>query len=347
MFFRSIYSLVVPLLISLSVSATEIKLNPDHPDQYVVVKGDTLWDISGNFLQNPWQWPDIWEKNSQIDNPNLIYPGDIIVFSYVDGNPRLSLAKSRRGKNGYEKLSPQIRTSDSKEAIKVISIDMIQQFLISPKVVSEYELKNAPYVVDIAGEHLIAGTGDRIYVRSIKDPQSSSFTVYRPGQAYQSPGNKEILGYEAVFIAESTLSSPGDPATLVINKADQEIRKGDRLLSNPEGQIDLNFYPKVPENAIDGSIISVFEGVSQIGQYHVVVIDKGLADGVKSGHVLEIYRRGKIISDSISQLKNQTVKLPDEQAGVLMVFRPFDRVSYALVMEATSAIHILDKVHTP
>ncbi|MDD4906480.1 MAG: peptidoglycan-binding protein, partial [Methylobacter tundripaludum] len=187
----------------------------------------------------------------------------------------------------------------------------------------------------------------RVYVRAITESKNLSHTIYRPGSAYISPENGEILGYEAQYIADASLQQPGDPATLAITKADREIRTGDRIMPNTEEELALNYFPRPPEQSIKGSIISVLGGVSQIGRYSVVVIDKGTADGLLVGHELNIYKTGKIVRDDYSPIKNDAVNLPDEVAGTLMVFRPFERVSYALVMKATQALHVLDKVKTP
>jgi hypothetical protein len=395
MAFRTLTGVIVSLLISLSAWADdqsawsgsarnappgartwtardEIKINPSHPDQYTVVKGDTLWDVSGKFLTHPWQWPELWSRNSQIKNPHLIYPGDTLYFSMVDGKPQLSISRSdlsqtptgpnttcvlkeqdyKHGRKDFAvskagKLLPCIRETELKQAIRLIPTETITSFLSSPKVVDEDELANAPYVVDFAGEHIIVGTGDRIYVRSITDPKSLAYTIYRPGSPYISPETGEPLGYEAQYIADASLQQPGDPATLVITRSAQEIRIGDRIMPNAEQDIALNYFPRPPEDSIKGSIISVLGGVSQIGQYNVVVIDKGTADGLLAGHELDIYQRGNIVRDKYSPVKNDLVNLPDEVAGTLMVFRPFERISYALVMKATQALHVLDKVKTP
>ena len=257
-------------------------------------------------------------------------------------NGRTDFAVSEDGK-----LLPCIRETIIKQAIKLIPTESIAQFLTSPKVVTENDLNSAPYVLDIAGEHLIAGTGDRLYVRSITQPESLSYTIYRAGNTYISPETGEILGYEAEYIADTTLQQTGDPATLSITKSNSEIHKGDRIMPKTEQEVSLNYFPRPPEKSINGSIISVLGGVSQIGLYNVVVIDKGAKDGLLAGHELAIYQLGNSVSDPYSPIKNDIVKLPDEIAGTLMVFRPFERVSYALVMKATQAIHILDKVQTP
>jgi hypothetical protein len=370
MAFRTSIGIIVPLLFSMSVWADELQLNPSHPSQYTVVEGDTLWDISGRFLQYPSHWPKLWHENSQIKNPNLIYPGDTLYFSVVDGRPQLSFAQNtlqerldasgscvlkdediNMGRTNYAlatgKLSPCIHETDIKKAIQLISIDQIDQFLTSPRVVGATELQNAPYIVDLAGEHLIASAQDKLYVRGLVQPQSTSFTIYRPGDVYVRPETKEILGYEAKYIGNATLQQEGNPATLVITKSDSEIRIGDRLMADTEGNINLNYFPRPPERQINASIISVMGGVSQVGRYNVVVIDRGEADGLLPGHELDIYKRGRVARDPYSVIKNDVVKLPDEFAGTLMVFRPFEHISYALVMKATQAVHVFDKVQTP
>ena len=340
MVFRKILGLIIPLLFSINIWADTIKINPNHPDQYTVVKGDTLWDISGKFLKSPWQWPQLWEGNPQIKNPHLIYPGNTVYFSIVDGKPRLSFSK-----NGD--LKPHTRESLLAKPINIIPTDAIAQFLTSPKVLDDNELELSPYVISFAGEHIIGGAGDKVYVRAIDDPKSLSYTIFRAGETYISPETGEVLGYEAIYIADTTIERAGDPATLYIVKSDSEVRKGDRLMVSNEGELALNYLTRPPETPVSGSIISVLDGVSQIGQHNIVVIDKGEADGLKTGHILDIYHSGEIILDQLTSKNDKTVKLPDEIAGILMVFRPFKRLSYALVLEANQAIHILDKVNTP
>lgn len=343
MAFRKIAGLVAALLFSINVSADELEINPRHPEQYTVVERDTLWDISAKFLKSPWKWPKLWHGNPQIKNPDLIYPGDTLVFSMVNGKPGLRLSRGRE-----VKLHPNVRAKALEQEIKTIPADAITQFLSSPQVLDADNLDQSPYIIDFASEHLIGGAGDRLYVRSILQPKTLDYTVYRKGQPYLNPETGEVLGYEAQYIAGATLEKEGDPATLMITKSDQEIRIGDRLMPNSEKISALNYFPKPPDKDINGSIISVLNGVTQIGRHNLVVVDKGLADGLKVGDILTIYNKGKIVPDRFKSAEETVfVKLPNEIAGTLMIFRPFNRVSYALVMEATSAIHVLDKVQTP
>jgi hypothetical protein len=369
MAFLTRFGFILPLFFSMTTWATDITIKPNHPDQYTVVKHDTLWDISGKFLQHPWQWPQLWNQNKQIKNPNLIYPGDTIYFSMVNGKPQLSLIrrnnqtqfattcilKEEDFKNGRKdfaldkngKLKPCIRESELEQPIKLIPYHEIAKYLSSPKVVGENELSQHPYVVDIADEHIVAGAGNKIYVRAITQPSTSAYMIYRTGNTFVDADTHEILGYEAKYIANASLQQVGDPATLVITKSNSEIRLGDRIMPYTEDEVSLNYFARPPEQPIRGSIISVVDGVAQIGINNVVVIDKGRLDGLLPGHELDIYQNGGITRDPYSPIKGDTVRLPDEIAGMLMVFRTFDRVSYALVMQATSALHVLDRVQTP
>lgn len=369
MAFHTRFGFIIPLFFSMAVWADDIQIKPNHPTQYTVVRNDTLWSISGKFLQHPWQWPKLWSQNTQIKNPNLIYPGDTIYFAMVNGKPQLSISRNPQQaqlattcilkeadfKNGRKdfaldkngKLRPCIRESDIEQPIKLIPYHQIAKYLSSPKIVGENELNNMPYVVDFANEHVVVGAGDQIYVRAIMQPDSPQYMVYRSGNTFIDADTKEILGYEALYIAQATLQQTGDPATLLVTQSDREIRTGDRVMPQVEDEVSLNYFARPPEQPIRGSIISVLNGVSQIGINNVVVIDKGSRDGLLPGHELDIYQNSGVTRDPYSAIKSDTVQLPNHLAGMLMVFRTFDRVSYALVMEAQYPLHILDRVQTP
>jgi hypothetical protein len=341
---KAIIGLILSLTLSLSSWADVIKLNPTHPTSYTVVKGDTLWDISAKFLQDPWQWPNIWHHNKQIKDPHLIYPGDVITLCFIDNQPRLCVNSPT---NNESILYPHIRAENIDQAIDMIPNEAIRPYLSSPKIVSKDELANAPYIVDFSGEHIIAAEGDKIYVRSILKPEYIAYTTYRPGDTYTDPESNEILGYEAEYIADNVILELGDPATLRITNTEKEVRRGDRLMPSSEEEVAFNFFPTLPSELIDGSIIAVLNGVQEIGQYDIIVISKGKQDGLKQGHLLSIIQKGKVITDPFHKNKNELVKLPDQEAGIALVFRIFDRVSYALVMSASKNIRVLDRVQTP
>lgn len=343
------------LSFSVSIMATEVALNPDHPQQHVVVRGDTLWDISGMFLKYPWHWPDIWQANPQIENPHLIYPGDVISLVYRDGRPVLELT---RGSTAY-KMSPEAREIKLENAIPTIPLDAIRAFLTRPRVVGEETLALAPYIVAGSEERLMSGAGDKVYVRNLDEEQGEHYSVFRSGQVYKDPKTAEILGYEAIYTADALVDVMGDPSTVNLRKTTREVMVGDRLLPVIADDYEMNFMPRSLEQALDGQIIAVFDGVSQVGQYQMVVLNKGERDNLEIGHVLSIHQAGKSVIDPVlsgresetffntenrDKDRNASVTLPDEYAGVTMVFKIFEKVSYAIVMKATRAIHINDRV---
>lgn len=331
---------ILGVLLSCSaVAAAPVALNPTHPERYTVVKGDTLWDISAMFLRDPWLWPEVWYVNPQIENPHLIYPGDEIVLTYRDGRPILSL-------NRRNKLSPEIRATPLADAIPTIPVDAIAQFLTRPYVMEENELEQAPYIVHFLDDHILGGAGISLYARSILQDQPVRYTIVRPGKPYKDPDTNEILGYEAAFIGDADLKRTGDPAKLLIASSELEAIIGDRLIKAEEEKPLSNFEPRAPERDVEGRIISVLNGVSQIGQYNVVVLNKGANDGLEPGHVLQILQGGDEVRDIVKG-RGETVTLPLEEAGVLMVFRTFDKVSFALIMRATKPLHVLDWVRPP
>jgi hypothetical protein len=337
---RYAYLSVLLVLFSVPLFAKDVVLNDSHPQTYQVVKGDTLWDISGKFLQRPWQWPEIWQVNPQIKNPHLIYPGDVISLSYVNGRPVLTLT---RGLTAY-KLSPEAREIKLEQAISTIPRSAIAAFLSKPLVVGEETLNNSPYIVASADERLILGAGDKAYVRGIKGDDTDEFSVFRGGKVYNDPETGEVLGYEAIYTADATLEAPGETATVMLRNTNREVLAGDRLLPVDDGENEMNFFPHPPEHAVNGRIISVFDGVSQVGQYQIVVLNLGTRESIEVGHVLKVMRAGDTVKDAVTADKDDVVTLPDESAGVAMVFKVFEKVSYGIVMKANNAIHLNDKV---
>ncbi len=289
------FGFLVGLLLVLSPAvADEVLIKPDNPGVYTVVRGDTLWDIAGRFLERPWQWPDIWQANPQIDNPHLIYPGDRIALTYKDGRPILGLA----GHDRNVKLTTSVREIPHREAIRAIPLDVVAPFLSRPRVVAAGELDRAAYIVGSQDEHLTFGSGHRVYARGLDEPQTNKFSVYRAGPAYRDPETGEVLGYEAEHLGDARVEKFGDPATLVVTNSFKEMRKGDRLV--PQDEFELpEFVPHAPGGAVDGRIISVMNGVSQIAQHQVVVLNRGAEDGLQPGHVLAIFQKGEVIEDVI------------------------------------------------
>lgn len=332
------------------VTLVAVTIKPNYPDRYVIKRGDTLWDISNRFLKDPWLWPEVWHINPTIRNPHLIYPGDVVVLYYIDGKPYLTL----EGAGGVVpqlpkgvrtvKLSPRIAIQSLEKSIAALPREVVAPFLTDPRIVTENELEAAPYILSSYEQHLITGTGHKIYVRGIKDGAIGNYVVVRRGVEYRDPDSNELLGYEAINAADVRLLKLDDPSSMRITKARLEVFNGDRLLPFEEQILDFNFFPSAPDEDINGRIIAVYNGVTQIGQFNVVVINKGVQNGLKQGHVLAIYRSGERARDN---RENEYIKLPDEPAGLMMVFRIFDRLSFALVMEAYRPMKVMDSVRNP
>jgi len=319
-----------------------LELNDDVPETYIVKKGDTLWGISGMYLQEPWLWPELWDVNPQIDNPHLIYPGDELYLVWVDGQPRLRL---RRGRD--VKLQPNMRVSPLDLAIPVIPLDEIGAFLLRHRILGAEELNNSAYVVSGDQAHLISAPGDLVYGRGPFPEGERAYGIYRPGDTYRDPFTEELLGYQAQDIGNAKLlSSNEDPVTtLQINRVTEEVREADRLLPMEERVLDATFQPRAPDAEIEnGYMIAVDGGVTQIGTTDIVVLNKGIRDGLEVGHVLAIYQAGALVFDKVAE---ENVRLPDTRAGLALVFETFEKASYAIVLKSNRVLKVLDKVKNP
>jgi len=328
------------LLFLFSPVAKSVELKDGHPDVYIVVKGDTLWDISGVFLDKPWLWPEIWQVNPQVANPHLIYPGDKLKLVYIDGKPQIVLSRDDR-------LSPKIRVLSEGDAIPTIPLDVIRPFLYSPRVLTRDEFDQSPYILAADSQRLIFAQGTKVYIRGVTDELLKSYSLFREGEAYTDPETNEFLGIEAIHLGSGKLLRGGDPATLMINKSVQEVLKGDRALPFDENAFPPVFLIHAPDHDVNAYIISVYNGVTQIGTYDVVILNKGIRDNMEVGHVLTIMQSGRVVNDDIGNSSGEAVSLPSERAGELMIFRTFEKTSLALVMRATRPIHIMDTAVTP
>ena len=337
----SIWLLLVSLMFSGFLHAA-VELNDDVPETYIVKKGDTLWGISGMYLQEPWLWPELWDVNPQIDNPHLIYPGDELYLVWIDGQPRLRL---RRGRD--VKLAPNMRVSPLDLAIPTIPLDEISAFLMRHRILNADEINNSAYIVAGDQGSLLSAPGDLIFGRGPFPDGERAYGIYRAGETYVDPFTGERLGYQAQDIGNAKLmSSNKDEVTeLEINRITEEVRIADRLLPMEERVLDANFQPRAPEATIeDGYMIAVDGGVTQIGTTDIVVLNKGLRDGLEVGHVLAVYQTGELVFDKVAQ---GNVRLPDVRAGLAMVFESFDKASYALVLKSNRPLKVLDKVKNP
>lgn len=316
----------------------DVELRDDAPLRYVVKKGDTLWDISQQFLKRAWYWPELWYVNPDIPNPHLIYPGDVLHLVYTDGRPQL------RRVSGSARLSPRVRTLPVDEAISTIPLDAIRQFLNGPRLVTEEQLQQAPYVVQFVDDHLVGGAGNQTYVRRAEQANGDNYALVRPGEEYVDPDSGDVLGIEALPIGAVEIQEFRDISTAIITRSFREALIGDRLLPLEDEALAANFYPRAPDVPVDATIISVYGGVSQIGQYQIVALNRGGQQGLERGHVLDVFQSGRAARDPVT---GEKLILPPLKAGTLIVFKVEDRIAYGLVMRATRAIHVLDGAGNP
>ncbi len=334
----------------------EIRVKAAHPRQYTVKKGDTLWGISNLFLQDPWYWPEIWQKNNQITNPHLIFPGDVLTLVYVNGQPQILVndaqhkavqKDSAAGGLPVKKLSPTVRTKSLQASIPSIPGDAIRQFLTKPRIVTKEQLEQAPRIIASDEKHLILSDGDRVYIRGEIDKERVRFSIFRPGDALRDPQTNELLGYEAKYAGDLHVTTYDDPASGDITFSEREILIGDRLLPEDKSKLENLFFPHIPDREVKAQIISLYDALFGVAQYQIVVINKGERDGMEVGHLLATFTQGGIVRDHLDIRRSEEIKLPNERSGLIMVFKTFDRVSYALTLESRRVIHRDDFVYTP
>ncbi len=330
----------------------ELALAENAPDRYVVVKGDTLWDISARFLRDPWRWPDIWGLNKdQIKNPHWIYPGDVILLDFTGMTARLRL----QGVDGatdwrlvVTKLSPSIRKLDlAASAIPSIPLEAIAPFLTKPLVVGESEMAAAPILVAGQENRVVLSAGDTAYVKGVVWEDGTEWNIYRPGRDLFDPDTREFLGREAVHLGELKVSQFGEISRVAITKSVLEIAPGDRLVKIVPTQV-LPYIPRAPSKQIKGKVIAASQSsVTEIGPHMIVVLNRGAREGLETGHVLALYRDLPMVRPAGATDPNEKIKLPAERYGVVFVFRVFEKLSYALVMHTTRPVNLLDAVRTP
>lgn len=345
-------------------------LIPNAPSKYVVKRGDTLWDISKKFLKNAWRWPELWGMNlRQIRNPHLIYPGQILWLEIKNGRARLRMARKISG-GGTVNVSPRVRVEERHKAIPTIPPQLIEPFLSEPIIVDEMTLKQANWIVASRTGRVLLGTGDRVYARGqtnntlqYKENADNIYRIFRNAVPIKDPVTQEVLGYEGKFIGRArlvrseTVSTDADggtagvpeAATLEIIYAKEGINIGDRLLPEPE-TVPRSHVPHAPLKQIKGLVASVYgDAVTYAGQNQIVAINKGTKDGITHGDVLELVSTGKRIVDKHDMTvgSRKKIKLPDERNGLLYIFRPFERISYGLVVEVENPVVVGDRVENP
>jgi hypothetical protein len=359
-----------------------LALKQDAPDRYVVVPGDTLWGISGRYTDSPWRWPELWGLNrEQIQNPHLIYPGYVILLdrargrltigapgtpgsgpsdsststaSTAGGTPATTpgtSATTSPSAPGVVRLGPRVRGENiSKQMIPSIPAGAIEPFLGRPLVVEPDGLDKAPTIIGTQADRVILAEGNSAYVRGIGNSKEGTWYVYRRGNPLVDPDTNETLAYEAIYLGTAQLKRPGDPATVVLTAAVQEVGPGDKLVAAGAAQT-VNYAPHAPNVFIKGRVMGIYAGLGKVGEagpQSVITINRGRADGIEIGHVLALYSLGGTVRDvSRPRSDDAMIQLPDERAGLAFVFRVFERVSYALIMNITRPISPLDVVQTP
>jgi hypothetical protein len=326
-------------------------LNPNAPESYVVKRGDTLWGIAKVFLRDPWFWPEIWQVNPQIQNPHLIYPGDTLRLVYIQGRPTIMLQRGEAAR-----VVPRVRSQPFEGAVNTIPYESIAAFMSKPSVLTKEQVKSAPYVLANRDMHVVVADGDTIYARGFSEPVAvgTHYNVVRVGDPLRDPDDNRIVGYDGIFTGAGHVTRGGDPVTLIMTESARETEAGDKLFA---GGVDvpLDFIPSAPKVKTDGRIMAVSNGVSVIGQYEVVVINRGASDGLAPGNVLAVYQAGEVVRDTksrgflngMSRPFAKKVRLPDERSGTFLVFKTFDHLSYGLIMEATNLIRVADRVENP
>jgi len=334
-----------------------IELSPNAPDKHVVVKGDTLWDISARFLKSPWLWPEVWQLNrEQISNPHLIYPGDIIYLDRSGSQPRLRLGKSVPGSGSGSgsaagestvRLEPLVRAAPlGADAIPMVNLAAVQVFLNRPLIVDETGLRNHPRIVGTQDGRVHLAAGDLAYVRGLSEQDmalNSEWHIYRPAKPLLDPVTRQPIAWETVSVGSAQLIRKGDPATFRLRRASEEVAAGDRLMPAAPATVP-SFVPRAPDEPISGQIVSVYRGLDQVGKLNVVALSIGKDQGLAIGNVLAVRSADRVITDRETK---ERVVLPNETIGELVIFRVFDRIAYALVVSASEAISVGATVKNP
>jgi hypothetical protein len=351
------------------------ELAPNAPDSHTVKRGDTLWGISGLFLRTPWRWPELWGMNiDQVRNPHMIFPGQRLVLEKVDGRARLRLAQpGADAPVETVRVSPRTRIQPLPElALPTLEPHLIEPFLAEPMIVDAGVLERAPRIVAAPDTRVMITKGDRAYARGgpespLQEAQTRSgdeYRVFRSALPLRDPVTRAVLGYEAQYLGrallvrgesqESVRTASGEsqalpvPASLDILSAREEMRVGDRLLPEPPREL-VSYVPRAPQVPVEGAaVVSMYgNAVGMAGQNQVITINKGRADGIEPGHVLAMLKEGRRVLDRSQEGQREQIKLPDERNGLLMVFRAFDKVSYALVLETSEGVKVGDRVVSP
>lgn len=341
---RIISALILAVTAVCASAAEPLKLVDNPPDRHIVVKGDTLWGISGKFLKQPWRWPEIWQMNKeQIKNPHWIYPGDIILLDMSSGSPRLKMAKPVGGQNA--RIQPTVHSTPVQQVIPSIPPNVIEPFISQPLIVEASDTNTGARIVAAQEDRMLLGSGDSFYASGIPDASIERWHVFRKGKPLKDPATGEIIAYEAYFLGNARLVKPGEPATLRVTLAKEEMARGDQLIPAPPPEI-LSYAPHRPDQEVSARVMSIYGGVQEGGTTSVVSLTRGKKDGLEIGHVVALFRNRISVNVDDNGIRSST-PVPEERYGLAFIFRVFDRVAYALVVDSSKSVIVGDSARNP
>lgn len=328
-------------LSGIPANAQQAELKADSPDRYTVQKGDTLWSIASRFLENPWHWPEIWQQNQEIDNPHLIYPGDVLVLTgTTGGDPAVRVLRERK----LSKMQPEVRVVDRDDAITTIPPDAIQPFLTNPLVLEEDGLDHAGYVAAGQEGAIVLGKYNVFFAKGVNGGSSEFYNIFRPGKPLIHPVTEEFLGLQAIHLGDARVLAAGETTKMEVTSSTQEIALGDRMVPTEEDIALPYYHPHAPEREVHGYVIDIAGAVAEGGPFQTIVLSLGTREEMEPGHVVRIQRKEPDQTDVVT---GGTVEIPLQDSGLAMVFRVFEKVSYALILEADRAVHLNDHVVNP
>lgn len=374
--FKKAFTVLAGTMVAAAVCAAgAAQLRSDHPDSYTVRRGDTLWAISAKFLAKPWLWPEIWQANPQVRNPHLIYPGDVLNLSFINGGAGL-------------KLEPGVHAEG--DAVPAIPLDAVKTFLKDLRVMDSSMVSKAPYVVGMEEDQLASTSGQNIYVRGLDSQPGQRWAIVRPEHVFRgfdadggknnavygdelyantamvkSPWEEDFdngsghylrgtdMGLEVKVIGTAEMLRTGDPSTLLVLDSTTEIHKGDRLMPVDDNPYDPYFYPHAPQSLPkEARVIAFTDAMDAVGPHQVVALSVGSKEGVDNGTTFAIWEPGAYIHDDVAgsfwrRGVGSHVTLPSEYIGHVMVFRTFDHVSYGLVMDGLRPVKKGDQLQMP
>ncbi len=327
-------------------------IKADAPNRYIVKKGDTLWDISGRYLESPWRWKEIWATNKQIKNPNLIYPNDILILCVIQGQTLVGI-DTGEGCAGIEKqltgnVVSAVTVTSVANSIPAIPLTAIQHWLDRSTIVRPEDFNSTPYILASKNRNLITASGDKVYAKGVPLIVGQRYGVYREGEKYVEPKTQKVIGLEVVQVASGMVTDVAENGVSSLQLSEsygKEVREGDRVFVELNNVIPPVFYPAPAQVSRGGMIVRVMDSITSAARGSVVAINLGTAQGAKPGDVLTVYQKGPLVRDTIDN--DNSVRLPSEESGMVMVFNSFDDISYAYVLSSELPLNVGDQLLPP